>query len=147
MYQYTDANQVTHDLAYVCGTNGINVIDATNPDDLNPVYSFGGTQIVQGGYTVGRIDTIGGQPYLLVGTTATLNANKFTLLVYALANPTAPTLVSSTAFDYSVMADMLVQGNTILVPTQDYFFPASFYFGSSAGTALSIDVSDPARRP
>ena len=58
---------------------------------------LGGNLIVRGGFTVGRVDVIGGNTYLLVGTTATRNANQFALLIYSLANPLSPQLVSTSA--------------------------------------------------
>ena len=51
------------------GPNGIDVVDVSNPAAPVDDGTFGTGQIVNGGYTVGRVDTIGGTQYLLVGTT------------------------------------------------------------------------------
>ena len=138
---YQDA---THNLAYVSGTNGIDIVDVSNPASPVDDGTFGGTSIVQGGLTVGRVDNIEGTNYLLVGTTTNLNANQFTLLVYSLANPLSPALVSTTVMPYQFISDMIVEGNTVLVTTAGY----SLFFGSifvdQFGTVLSIDVSNPA---
>jgi hypothetical protein len=137
---YQDA---THNLAYVAGTNGIDIVDVSTPASPTDDGTFGTSDIVKGGFTVGRVDNIGGTNYLLVGTTATLNASQFTLLVYSLANPLSPARVSSTVINYQVMADMLVQGNTVLVPTAGYPFFGGLIF-DQFGSLLSIDVSNPA---
>jgi len=134
-------------LAYVAGTNGIDIVDVTNPASPQLLSTFGQSEIVQGGFTVVREDNIGGTNYLIVGTTTDLNANQTTLLIYSLASPLSPTLVngpSGTPFDYVFMSDMLVQGNTLLVPTNG----VSYLFGTEIvdqfGSVLSIDVSTPA---
>jgi uncharacterized membrane protein len=133
-------------LAYVAGTNGIDIVDVSNPASPQLRSTFGQDQIVKGGLTVVRQDTIGGTDYLLIGTTTQLNANQFTLLVYSIAaDPLNPQLVSSTAFDYEFLTDMLVQGNTVLVPTNGYTF--GILCGGICdqfGSMLSIDVSNPA---
>jgi uncharacterized membrane protein len=129
-------------LAYVSGPNGIDVVDVSNPAAPVDKGTFGQSDIVNGGLTIARVDTIGGQDYLLVGTTAENNANQFKLLVYSLANPLSPSLVSTTLIPYQFMSEMLVAGNTVLVPTEGY----QFVFGSFAdqfGTVLAIDVSNP----
>jgi uncharacterized repeat protein (TIGR01451 family) len=135
----------TAHLVYVAGTNGIDIVDATDPDNPINKGSFAADLIVRGGFTVGRVDTIGGKDYLLVGTTTTRNANQFTLLVYSLADPLHPALVSTTVIPYQFLAEMLVHGNTVLVPTHGVYI--SFFGGifDQFGTLLSLDVSDPAK--
>lgn len=131
-------------LAYVSGNNGIDVVDVSDPTNLVNVNTFGTADIVTGGFTVGRIDTIGGTDYLLVGTTLTRNANQFTLLVYSLADPEHPALFSTNVIPYQFLAEMLVQGDTLIVPTDGVFIS---FFGSifdQFGSVLSVNVSDPA---
>ena len=110
--------------------------------------TFGATQIVNGGYTVGRVDEIGGAEYLLVGSTISGivggGSPPFTLLVYSLASPLSPALVSSTSFQYGFMDDMVVEGNTVLVSVADYQLLFGFEFNSQTGNVLSINVSNPA---
>lgn len=131
-------------LAYVAGTSGIDIVDISNPASPKVLSTFAQTEIVQGGLTVVRQDTIGGTNYLVVGTTATLNANQFTLLVYALANPLSPQLVSNTAIDYEFLKEMLVQGNSVLVPTGGVFYGSDGSIFAYFGTVLAVDVSNPA---
>ena len=83
------------------------------------------------------MDVIGGSNYLLVGTTATRNANQFSLLIYSLADPLSPQLVSNTLIDYQFMSDMLVEGNTVLVPT------AGGNFGPSAASSVRLGACCP----
>ena len=131
-----------NNLAYVSGTNGIDIVDISNPAAPVDDGSFGGSDIVQGGLTVGRVATIGGADYLIVGTTATLNANQFTLLVYSLANPLAPAKVSDTLFNYQFPSDLLIDGTTLLVPTQGLGFNGNG-LTDEYGSLLSIDLSNP----
>lgn len=134
----------THKLAYVAGNNGIDIVDVSDPSNLAKLSTFAAGDIILGGATVGRVDMIGGTNYLLVGTTLTINANQFTLLIYSLADPLNPTKVSSTVVPYQFLQEMLVQGNTILVPTAgvSYFPPNSIF--DQFGSVLSVDVSNPA---
>jgi uncharacterized membrane protein len=129
--------------AYVSGTNGIDIVDVTNPASPVDEGAFGTGDIVKGGVTLGRIATLGGTDYLIVGTSATLNANEFTLLIYSLADPLAPAKVSGTEFDYEFMNELLIDGTTLIVPTAGLFFFAGGLDGVY-GTVLSIDISDPA---
>ena len=135
----------THNLAYVSGTSGIDIVDVSNPASPVDDGTFAGSLIVRGGLTVGRVDNIGGADYLLVGTTTTNSTGSvppFTFLVFSLANPLSPTLVSETPFQYGFLSEMLVSGNTVLVPTDgfDLFGGLQDQFG----TVMAIDVSNPA---
>jgi len=143
------------DLAYVAGTNGIDIVDVTNPAKPVDEGAFGASDIVQGGLTVARVDNIGGTNYLIVGSTilnSTGDVAPFTLLVYSLAAPLAPTLVSTTQFANSLsgtpfnsgfLNDMAVVGNTVLIPTTAFHF-TGIVFDGQVGNVLAIDVSKPA---
>ena len=133
----------TYNLAYVAGSNGIDIVDVSNKTAPVDDGAFGGSLIVKGGSSVGRVDVIGGINFLLVGTTATRNANQFSLLIYSLSSPLSPQLVSNTLIDYQYMSDMLVEGNTVLIPTGGANFSGSGDLIDSFGSVLSIDVSDP----
>ncbi len=141
---YTDA---THNLAYVSGPNGIDIVDVSDP--TNPVDdgTFGSAQIVQGGLTVGRVDQINGSSYLIVGSTPVgilHTTPPFSLLIYSLADPLAPSLVSDTSFNYGFLSDMVVEGNTVLVPVESYFLFGGIVFEDQSGNVMSIDISNPA---
>jgi uncharacterized membrane protein len=128
-------------LAYVAGTNGIDVVDVRDPASPTVVNTFAGDQIVKGGFTVVR--RAGNE--LIVGSTQTLNANGVNLLIYSLADPLHPALVSHTLINYGFMSDLLVQGNTVLVPTDGVVtFSLADIIVNQIGSVLSIDVSNPA---
>jgi uncharacterized membrane protein len=127
-------------LAYVAGTNGIDIVDVSNPAAPVEKGTFGSDLIVKGGTTIVRL--VGNE--LIVGSDALLNPTSFTLLIYNLADPLHPQLVSQTPIDYVFISDLLIHGDTILVPTTggDYFAGVfSFQFGS----VVSLDVSNPAK--
>ena len=143
-------------LAYVSGPNGIDIVNVSNPDAPVDLGTFGQGNIVQGGLTVGRVDTIGGADYLIVGTTtqnSTGSVAPFTLLIYSLAKPLSPQLVSDTSdfpdplngtnYTTGFLSDMVVQGNTVLVPTSA-FYSFGIVFEAQLGNVLDINVSDPA---
>ncbi len=84
--------------------------------------------------------------------TNTLQINRFIpMLIYSLAEPLSPQLLSDTSdfpdplngTDYytGFLNDMVVQGNTVLVPTTSYVFFGGFE--ASEGNVLAIDVSNP----
>jgi uncharacterized repeat protein (TIGR01451 family) len=130
-------------LAYAAGTNGIDIVDISNPTSPRLLSTFGQDQIVQGGLTVVRL--AGNE--LIVGTTIEYIVGAplpgFKLLIYSLADPLNPTLVSQTHVDYSFPSELLVQGSTVLVPT----YAASYFAGvltDQSGSLLSLDVSNPA---
>jgi len=117
--------------------------------------TFGQSDIVKRGLTVGRLDTINGTDYLIVGTTpqgSTGSVAPFKLLIYSLTAPLSPHLVSNTAsfpdplngvtYNSGFLSDMVVQGNTVLVPTLAYYTFGGL-FESQIGNVLAIDVSNP----
>ena len=55
-------------LAYVSGPNGIDIVERQQPRHSRGHGHVRPGDIVQGGLTVGRVDTIGGTDYLIVGT-------------------------------------------------------------------------------
>lgn len=136
----------TNHLAYVAGTNGIDIVDITNPAAPVNDGTFAANLIVQGGFTVLRVDNIAGTNFLVVGSTINLNASQFTILVYSLADPLHPSLLntpSGTGINYAFAADLLVSGDKIVVPTDGF----SSSFGSifnQFGTVLELNLSTPA---
>ncbi|MGA2259787.1 MAG: Ig-like domain repeat protein, partial [Thermoguttaceae bacterium] len=143
---YNDTTTST-EWAYVCGPNGIDAVNVSTspPTDEG---TFGASVIHQGGLTVGRVAQIGGQPYLLVGTTVvgivSGGAPPFTLLIYSLANPMSPSLVSETPFQSNgFLSDMAVAGNTLLVSVYSYFLFGGIVFEGQNGNVLSINLSNP----
>ena len=126
-------------------TNGVDIVDVSNPASPVDDGTFGARLVVNGGFTVGRVDTIGGAQYLLVGTTATLNAGHFTLLIYSLANPLAPSLVSSTPFNEEFLSEMLVQGDTVICPHRLVLFSSAAFSKVKGVTCFRLTCSNPRR--
>jgi uncharacterized membrane protein len=136
----------TQSLAYVAGTNGIDIVDVSTPAAPVDKGSFAGDQIVQGGFIVARVANIAGTSYLLVASSVThtsASSGTTLFLVYALTNPLSPTLVSKTDIPYVFLGDLLVEGNTVIMPTWAFGYVFGF-FSYQAGTVLAIDVSNPA---
>ena len=85
---YQDA---THNLAYVSGTNGIDIVDVSNPASSRgrrarlaaPVSSRVDSRSVEWTISAARTTSSSARP-------PNLNANQFTLLIYSLANPLSP---------------------------------------------------------
>jgi uncharacterized membrane protein len=132
-------------LAYIAGTNGIDIVDISDPTNPQLVNTFAQKQIVAGGFTVVRQATIGGSDYLVVGTTADVNPTGTQLLIYSLASdPKNPALVSTTTIPYVILSDLLVQGNTVLMTTTGIASLVQTYITDQFGTVLAIDISNPA---
>jgi uncharacterized membrane protein len=128
-------------VAYVSGSNDISIVDISNPDSPTVLSTFASSLIVQNGFNISRI--VGDK--LIVGSTVTLNANGFNVLVYDLTNPLSPSLISNTPINYRFISDFLVQGSTVLVPTNGYTY--NTFSGSifdQFGDVVSLDISNPA---
>jgi uncharacterized membrane protein len=135
---------VDGNLAYIAGTSGIDIVDITDPTNPQLVATFAQKQILPDGFSVIRLDSISGADYLVVGTTATVNPDGTHLLIYSLADPKNPSLLSSTKIPYVVLYNMLVQGDTVLVLTGGIAAFVQSFIYDQLGTVLGIDVSNPA---
>ncbi len=128
--------------AYESGTGGIDDIDVTDPTNPQLLEVFGGSNTVNGslGFNVAKV--VDG--YLIVATTTTLNASGFNLLVFSLADPANPQLVSNTPIDQRFLADLIVNstGTVAFVPLDGEYFSGSTVF-SLFGNFVSIDLSNP----
>lgn len=131
---------VTHGtVAYVSGSNDISIVDISDPTNPQVLSTFAESLIVQGGFNISRI--VGDR--LIVGTTTTLNANGFNVLVYDLADPLNPALVSSTPVSRRFLTDFLVQGSTVLASTNGVFLFFGGQIFDQFGNVISLDLSDP----
>jgi uncharacterized membrane protein len=130
--------------AYESGTGGINDIDVTHPTNPQLLETFGQNDITNGQFGFNVAKVVNGE--LLVGTSNGNNGSVFNLLVYSLANPAAPTLVSNTTISYRFLADMLVNstGTAVYVPTGGLSRYGSYIF-QLFGDLVAIDLSNPAQ--
>ena len=131
---YPNGNQ---ELAYEVGSNGVEIVDVTDPSNPQFLSTFAADVIVKGGYNVAQV--VGHD--LIVATTLTLNASGFNLIVYDLTNPLQPSLVSNTVIDQRFLGGMYVQGNVAIVPLDGYFFGGNFIEGQF-GNLIALDLSD-----
>jgi uncharacterized membrane protein len=125
-------------LAYVVGTKDINIVDVSNPASPQMVGTFGASDLDGGG-----IAQIAGNE-LIVATSNASNANSFNLLIYSLANPQSPVLVSTTTIPYHYPAALVVQGNTVYIPTSGIVYDSGGNVDDQFGDFLAIDISNPA---
>ena len=130
---------------YESGTGGIDAIDATDPAHPQFLEAFGQNDILasgQFGFNVARV--VHGE--LIVGTQNGNNGSEFDLLVYSLADPAAPSLVSSTPVGYRFLSDLLVNstGTAAYVPTNGFQYRGGNIY-DRFGDVIAIDLTDPAR--
>jgi uncharacterized membrane protein len=131
---------VNGNIAYVAGTNGIDIVNVANPSAPQVVGTFGQGQIVQGGFNVVR--ALSGDR-IIVATRGTLNAATFTLLTYSIANPTAPVLLGQSTIAEQFITDLFVVGNRALATTYGILFMTGNVI-SQFGDVLSLDLANPA---
>ncbi|HXG10326.1 MAG TPA: hypothetical protein VNK04_11225 [Gemmataceae bacterium] len=116
--------------AYVAGSNGVDIVNVADPAAPVRVSTFAQDLIVQGGYTVVRELP---EDRIMVASTTTFNANGTRVLVYSVADPLNPALLSNTLIPEAFMSDFLVSGSLGLLTTHGVFL-----FGSeSAGDAFA----------
>ena len=131
--------------AYESGTDGIDDINVTDPTNPQLIEVFGQSSTVDGssGFNVAKV--VDG--YLIVATTLTFNAGHFNLLVFSLADPTNPTLVSNTSIGEEFLADLFVNstGTDVFVPLDGVYItgPSPSTIESHFGNFAAIDLSDP----
>ena len=116
-------------------------MDVTDPANPTVLGTFGGDQLAQGGYNVCRVSG----SLLLVASQNEINTGYFTLLIYSVADPLRPTLVSSTQIDYHFIADMVVRGTTAYFPLNGISTFVNVILTDQFGDFLAVDFSDPAQ--
>jgi hypothetical protein len=121
---------VRGNVGYVAGTNGVDIVDVSNPVAPVRLSTFAQDLIVRGGFTV--IRPLSGDR-ILIGSTVTLNATGFRLLTYSVSDPLNPVLLTNTFHNQAFLSDLAVSGSTVLVTTL-----GSFFFGpADAGDAFN----------
>jgi uncharacterized membrane protein len=126
-------------LAYVPGTQGIDIVDVTNPSNPRVVGTFGQNDVVQGG---GDAVKVVGNQLVVASQYSGINAASFQFLVYSLTNPLHPQLLGNKGFTVPYLTGMDAQGNDAYITSQG----GNFTFGglsSQFGNFSAIDFSTP----
>src|SRR5262249_47199277 len=129
--------------AYVAGSNGVDIVDVSDPTAPKLVGTFAQNLIVQGGYTVVR-ELPGDR--IVIGTTTTSNAEGTRLLTFSVADPVNPVLLSDVLIPQAFMTDFLVSGSTALLTTQGIFLFGNLSAGNAFdqfGDVTAIDLDAP----
>ena len=93
-------------LAYVANTQDIAVVNISDPTNPQIVTTFGSKDINQGGLNLVKLDGNN----LIVTSQTVSDGTSFNLLVYSLANPSSPKLLSNTTIPYLHRAIWSIQG-------------------------------------
>lgn len=126
-------------LAYVGGTNGLNIVNISDPQNPTIVGVFGQSDIVQGGFTV--IRELSGNR-LLVGTQASLNATELKLLTYSVSDPLNPILLAQSSVPRQFLADLFVVGDHAILTTNGIEFFAGNVL-NQFGDVTMLDLQNP----
>ena len=143
-----EAVAVDGTMAYVPGTQAIDIVDVSNPASPQVVGTFGQNDLAQGGTDLARI--VGNN--LVVATEQPgIDIYQFTLLIYSLTNPLSPQLLGSKAFSISYLNDMEVEGNTVYFSSSIGYFTYTNGLVGQGGNLTAIDMqqsqhSRPSRR-
>ncbi len=127
--------------AYVGESDGIDVVDVSNPSSPSVVATFGSGNFPQPSSRV--FVRVSGNDLLV----STATASGSTFLVYSLANPTSPQLLGSTNTiePFAGSAAFSIQNDQAFV--NNWYFTVSIFGGgilSEHGDLLSVDFSNPA---
>ncbi len=131
---YPNGNQ---ELSYAVGSNGIAIIDVTDPSNPMLLSTFAQDVVVKGGLNVAQV--VGHD--LIVATQLELNASGFNLIVYDLSNPLAPSLVSNTSITQRFLDGMFVQGNVALFTLDGFNFSGGDIF-NQFGNLVAVNISN-----
>lgn len=128
-------------LAFVSGPTSINVLDIHDPSNPVVLHTFGAGTLTQGGFNVIRVTG----NLLLVASQNVVNTNFFNFVIYNIADPLNPVLVSNTLINYHFMSDMFVEGTTAYFPlngVETFVFVSIF---DQYGDYLAVDFSNPSQ--
>lgn len=134
---------VSGNLAYVANAEDIAVIDISDPTNPQVVTTFGSTDINPGGLNLVQLDGSN----LIVASENTSDSSSFNLLVYSLANPGSPLLLSNTTIPYAFPGDLVAQRNTAFIPIEGTSNDGNGNITDQYGDFLSVDLSNPAAPP
>ena len=128
-------------IAYVCGTSQIVMVDVTNPASPNVLGSFGSAQLNGAGFRCAINNTVS-TPYLVETIGATNTAQSFA--VWSLSNPKSPTLLTVASTSYAHLENMSFSGNTAYITTSYITYQTSNkQIASQTGMLLVFDFTTP----
>ena len=127
-------------LAYVANTQDIAVVNVSDPTNPQIVTTFGSTDLNQGGLNLVQLDGNN----LVVTSQNLSDSTSFNLLVFSLANPSSPQLLSNTTIPYAFTSDLVVQGNTAFIPIEGTSNDGNGNITDQFGNFLAVDLSNPA---
>jgi uncharacterized repeat protein (TIGR01451 family) len=130
---------VNGSLAYVAGSQDISVVDISDPSAPQVLSMFATADVNQGGLNL--VQVAGGD--LLVASQDPANNGGFKLLIYSLANPNSPALLSTTTVPYAMLKGMTVQGTTAYFSTSGLRYDASGTVTAQVGDLVAVDFSNP----
>ncbi len=126
-------------VAYVAGTNGVDIVDVSNPIAPVVVGTFAQNLIVQGGFTVVRQLS---SDRILIASRGVQNTESFDLLTYSIADPLDPQLVGQSTVTAHYLSDLFVAGDRAFITTNG----VTAVFGQiieQFGDVISLDLADP----
>jgi large repetitive protein len=124
-------------LAYVCGTEDIAIVDINDPTSPQILSNFAGNLIAGAFNTQCRILN----NHLIVFWQIGLNANGLPLLVYDLADPLNPNLIRNTSLSRRFINSMFIKGDAAYLSTLTLFFIGSIST-QQRGDFFSVDFSN-----
>ena len=92
--------------AYEGGTEGVDILDISNPASPTLLSTLVSSQIFTGTTALNFVKVVGNDLY--VASDIAIQSAQVNLLVYSLADPASPQLVGSTAIPYPDLGDLLV---------------------------------------
>jgi uncharacterized membrane protein len=125
-------------LAYVAASNSIDIVDVSDPTKPKVVSTFGQNDVARGGNDLERI--VGNQ--LIVASQN--SGNGYNFLIYSLANPQRPQLLSKSFFGPAFMTDLAATSSTAFVSSNVVYT----FFGSvtgQGGNLTAINFSNPSQ--
>ena len=145
----TGASGVAFDgtLAYVGVSGGIDVVDISNPASPTVLSTFAASDF--SGMSIVQLQVYNNKLVVLAQETASPN-NSQLLLIYSLAQPSSPSLLSKTPLTINGQNDALLAGFTIsnnLLYTNAYWYRYLIDGGeviAQFGESIVIDISTPA---
>ena len=139
---YISDIQLYSEIAYVCGSSQIVMVDVSTPTSPNIIGSFGSANLNGAGGNC-TVNASGSVPYLV--DIFYSSSGQQSLAVYSLANPRSPALLTIAATSYSHLAYLRFSGNFGFV-TNSYvtYLNTTAAIQSQTGDFVVFDFTNPA---